>query len=420
MQNRLLSLDVFRGMTVAGMMIVNLPGNESVYPLLEHSTWNGCTIADLVFPFFIFIAGISLVFPLSTQLEKGISKKIIFFQIVKRACILFLLGLFLNAFPHFDLATLRIYGVLQRVAIAYLCAAGLFLSCNVRQQIIWMVGLLLGYWLTMSLIPVPGYSSMNFSAEGNVAAWCDRMLLSSNHLYGKFYDPEGFLSTFPAIATALLGNLTGIWLFSQHSKLEHVDNSSKLADFPRFMRRIQRILNYKPHVCSIQDRTGSREQVAGRRNLSCQQPLIKVQGMVFAGIVCMGLGWIWGLWFPINKALWTSSYVLWTGGIALNCLAGTYWLIEIRQWSRWSKPFDIFGMNALLAYVLHIFCLKIQLWISLPRSDGSRENIRYFITEHLFGWASLVNASLFYALGSMLCWLLVLTFLYRRRIFVKI
>ena len=365
--SRLLSLDVFRGMTVAGMILVNLPGNQFVYPLISHSIWNGCQIADLVFPFFIYIVGISLVLSLSKQLNDGVSLNRLFVHILIRTVIIFLLGLFLNAFPHhFNVDTIRIYGVLQRIALCYFFASCAFLMCKPRSQVFILIGLLIGYWLLMTFIPVELYGENNLSPEGNVAAAIDRLMIGPAHLYSSAYDPEGLLSTLPAIATALLGNITGIWLLSTQ------DNQRKL------------------------------------------------RGMIFFGLIAAGLGWLWGLWFPINKALWTSSYVLWTGGLALNCFALCYWLIEIKHWRYWSKPFEIFGMNALLAYVLHIFCLKVQLMIQLPRMDGSPGNLRSYITEHFFGWASLPSASLLYALSSVFFWLVVLTFFYKKRIIIRI
>lgn len=364
---RLLSLDVFRGITIALMILVNSPGNQTAYACLNHSIWNGCTLADLVFPFFIFIVGVSLVFSLGKQLAEGVPLNEIIIKVAKRTFIIFLLGLFLNAFPrHFDFESLRIFGVLQRIAICYFLAALLFLTTRIRTQALIALALLICYWLIMTYIPVPGFGADILTPAGNLAAYLDRLVFSSAHLYGKVFDPEGILSTMPALATTLLGNLTGAWLCSKSNK----------------------------HV--------------------------KLMGMLIAGLVSCSIGWIWGYYFPINKALWTSSYVLWTGGLALLLLALCYGLIEIQNWRRWSTPFIIFGTNAIAAYFLHIFFLKIQAIIHVQRIDGSPGNLRIYITEHLFGWASLPTASLLYALSYTLFWLLILWVLYRNKIFIKI
>lgn len=348
---RLLSLDVFRGITVCLMILVNSPGNHAPYAWLDHSPWHGCTLADLVFPFFVFILGVSLTFTLNKEREKQRPFLPLFVNIFKRSVVLFLIGLLLNAFPHhFELGTLRIFGVLQRIAICYFIAALLFLTTRISTQIMVMSALILGYWLLMVMLP----GQFDLSPAGNLAAYVDRTLFSSAHLYGKVYDPEGLLSTLPAIATTLLGNLTGAWLLSTHN------------------------------------------------------PRQKLIGMSITGFLAVLSGWLWGLWFPINKALWTSSYVLWTGGLALIFLGYCYWLIEIKSWKKWTKPFEIFGVNALLAFLLHVLFLKIQALILIPRSDGSIRNLRLFITEYCFGWASLPTAALLYALSYTLLWLFVI------------
>lgn len=365
--SRLLSLDVFRGITIALMILVNSPGNQTAYHCLNHSIWNGCTLADLVFPFFIFIVGVSLVFSLSNSLNKGASKKELFIKILKRSIIIFLIGLFLNAFPrHFNFESIRIFGVLQRIAICYFVAASLFLITQARTQAIIMIILLISYWLIMTYISVPTYGAGNLTIEGNLAGYLDRLVFSSNHLYEKIFDPEGFLSTLPAIATTLLGNLTGFWLRSN------------------------------------------------------KQQISKVQWLTITGIIALIIGWAWGLTFPINKNLWTSSFVLWTGGLALLLLALCYWLIEVKRLKKWATPFEIFGLNAIAAYFLHIFFLKIQAMIHILRIDGSPGNLRIYLSEHLFGWASLQNASLMYAISYVLFWLLILGILYRKKIYIKI
>ncbi|MES2218305.1 MAG: heparan-alpha-glucosaminide N-acetyltransferase domain-containing protein [Pseudomonadota bacterium] len=370
--NRWLSLDVFRGITIALMIVVNSPGmlmagHVNTYSWLQHSVWNGCTLADLVFPFFVFIIGVSLVFSLSKSLALGVSRNQLALKVLKRSLIIFSIGLLLNAIPdHFNYSTLRVFGVLQRLAICYYVAAMLFLSTSTRSQVLLTISLLVGYWFMLTMFPVPGYGINNLSQEGNLPAYIDRMLFSSAHLYGKIFDPEGALSTLPAIATTLLGNLTGIWLMTN----------------------------------------GNHQK--------------KLTGIMIAAPLALITGWVWGLWFPINKALWTSSYVLVTGGLALLLLSLCIWLIEIRQWKYWARPFEIFGMNAIAAYVLHIVLLRIQAKIYLPRIDGSPGNLRIYIAEHLFGWTSAQNASLLYALSYASFLLIIFAVLYRHKIFIKI
>ncbi|KTD23470.1 Putative heparan-alpha-glucosaminide N-acetyltransferase [Legionella lansingensis] len=359
--SRLLSLDVFRGLTIALMILVNSAGNKTSYAWLEHSLWNGCTIADVVFPFFVFIVGVSSVFSIAKSKEKGFTSVQLFSKILRRSLIIFLIGLCLNAFPYHGLDSLRIHGVLQRIAICYFSASLLFLFTDLRTQFIILLMLLIGYWLALTQIPVPGVNLNHLTAENNLAAYVDRLLLGSNHLWAKTWDPEGILSTLPAIATALIGNLTGAWLLSAHD------------------------------------------------------PLKKLKVLWVAAIISMMIGWLWGLEFPVNKILWTSSYVLWTAGLALFILGGCYWLIDIKGWRKWCKPFEIFGVNALAVFVLHVVFLKIQAMIPMPSG-----NLRTFITQELFGWASLKNASLFYALTYTLLWFFVLCFFYRKKIFIKI
>lgn len=366
---RLLSLDVFRGLTIIGMILVNSAGNNTAYAWISHSKWNGCTLADLVFPFFVFIVGVAVVISLTKRIANGEPINKLCREIFRRFAIIFLLGLFLNAFGHyfyhFDFA-IRVTGVLERIAICYLFAALLFVFTSIRIQALLFVIILIGYWALMNFVPVPGFGAGDLSPQGNLATYIDDMFISAAHRFRDINDPEGILSTLPAIATALLGNLTGVWLISQHSQK------------------------------------------------------VKVLGMLVMGAIALVLGWIWGLWFPINKSLWTSSYVLWTGGWALWLLALFYWVIEIKNWRRWSKFFEIFGVNAIAAYFLHIFFLQIQSFVHFTNPDGTRTGLRTFLTQHLFGWASLQMASLLYAISYLLLWFVVLWILYRNKIFIKI
>ncbi len=366
---RLLSLDVFRGMTIAGMILVNTIVS-SPFKILDHSAWNGCTFADLVFPLFLFVVGISLVFSITKQRKEGVSNTVLLRIILQRTIVIFLLGLVLNLFPHHlttdTVSTVRFYGVLQRIALCYFFAALAYLALNSLCQIALASLLLVGYWAVMNCFPVPHYGLGDFSSAGNVGAYLDRLLFNSANLYGKTFDPEGLLSTLPAIASTILGNLTGVWLLS--AKTQHT----------------------------------------------------KFLGMLFSGVGISCLGWYWGQWFPINKALWTSSYVLWTTGLALIGFALCYALIEMKHRVRWSKPFEIFGLNAIIAYFFHVLLFKIQLMVHLPCGQGKTCNLRQVIIHDLFGSMSLPYASLGYAIVSVLFWLGILSILYRKKIFIRI
>jgi predicted acyltransferase len=264
---RMTSLDVVRGITIAGMILVNNPGSwGAIYPPLEHAPWHGLTPTDLVFPFFLFIVGVSIALALGRRAEKGGSMRDLYVKIVRRSLIIFGLGLVLGGFPYYDLATMRIPGVLQRIAVCYLVTSLVFLKTTWKAQAAIAAALLVLYWAAMTLIPVPGFGAGDLSMEGNLAAHVDRVLLAG-HTWKPLYDPEGILSTIPSIATALCGVLVGHLLRSK------------------------------------------------------QTPVEKTAALFVAATAAMVAGWIWGGWFPVNKALWTSSYVLLTAGMAAQLLA---------------------------------------------------------------------------------------------------
>ncbi|MDF1646522.1 MAG: DUF5009 domain-containing protein [Legionellaceae bacterium] len=341
---RVLSLDVFRGMTIILMILVNSPGNAKPYAWLEHTAWNGCTLADVVFPFFILIVGVSVVLALSNLQAKSVTQVQIFKQIIWRSFYIFLMGLLLNAFPYhlLDWSTLRVMGVLQRIAICYFVSACLFLTTNIRTQAMIVVALLIGYGLMLSFL------------TEDVVGYIDRLLLSPNHLYTQTFDPEGLLSTLPAIASVLLGNLIGFRLISNQSSTQHV------------------------------------------------------QWMLSAGVILATLGWSLHAVLPINKSLWSSSYVLWTTGIFLLSFAVVYGLIEVKQWCRWSNFFNLFGRHALLVYMLHVLFLKIQAMVHVHNVVGAVVSLRVYITEILFGFLTPANASLCYSVTYTMFWFLVL------------
>jgi predicted acyltransferase len=366
---RMLSLDAFRGITIAGMILVNNPGSwDAIYSPLEHAKWHGWTPTDLVFPFFLFIVGVSITLALARRAETGGSKRDLYVKIVRRTLIIFALGLALTAFPYNDAATFRIPGVLQRIAVCYFFASAIFLNTRWRAQAAIAAALLLVYWAAMKLIPVPGFGAGNLEMEANLAAYVDRTVLG-RHVWAqaKVYDPEGILSTVPAIATALAGVLTGHLLRSR------------------------------------------------------REPMEKVAAMFVAGVACIVAGWVWNFWFPVNKALWTSSYVLLTAGFALQMLAACYWLIDIKGYRAWAKPFLVFGSNALAVYFLSELFVRTVDALGFKTADGSETNLLALIYERVFApLASPVNSSLMFAVCTVLFWLCLMWILYRRRVFIKV
>ncbi|MGH7596756.1 MAG: acyltransferase family protein [bacterium] len=359
---RLLSLDVFRGITIAGMLLVNNPGSWShIYAPLRHAEWHGCTPTDLIFPFFLFIVGVAMVMSLSKRLVRGDSQRKLFAQVVRRTLIIFGLGLLLHGFPYYDLSAIRIPGVLQRIALCYFFAASIVLKTNLKGQITAVVVLLLVYWALMKLVPVPGYGAGVLEKEGNLAAYIDNALLHG-HLWQPTWDPEGLLSTLPAIATTLLGVLTGQWLQTKRGQYEIVS------------------------------------------------------GLMVTGCLALALGWLWNAWLPINKNLWTSSYSVYTAGTALCFLGVCYYLIDVKGYTGWTKPFVVYGMNAITVFVLSGIVGRLLILWKIGATPA-----KTWIYQNLFAsWAGPLNGSLIFAMSYVLFWLGMMWILYWRRIFIKI
>src|SRR5438874_858982 len=378
---RLVSLDVFRGLTVVGMVLVNNPGSWAhIYWPLEHAEWNGWTPTDLIFPFFLFIVGVAIPLGLGKRVERGDRFRDLFVKIAYRSAVIFLLGEFLAGFPYFHLSTIRIPGVLQRIAVCYFFAALIFIKTRPRTQAIIAVALLIVYALLMKHVPAPGYYVGDLSKEGSLASYIDRAVFGP-HIWkqGKVYDPEGILSTMGALATTLFGVLTG-------------------------------------HLVVRKDRT----------------PIEKVAHLFIAGIGSMIIGWIWNAWFPINKSLWTSSYVFFTGGLALQFLALCYWLIDIKGYQRWTRPFIIFGVNAIVLFVgtgvmARLMGMTIGFMgsfvtlIHVTKPDGSPLALQSWIYNHAFAsWLAPNNASLAFAISFILLWLFLMWLLFRKNVIIKI
>ncbi|OUL25039.1 DUF5009 domain-containing protein [Nostoc sp. RF31YmG] len=374
---RLTSLDVFRGITIAGMILVNMAGvADDKYPPLDHAAWNGCTPTDLVFPFFLFIIGVAMTFSLSKYTEGEKPQSAVYWRILRRAAILFALGLLLNGFWNkgvwtFDLSSIRLMGVLQRISLAYLFASITVLKLPRKGQWILAGVLLIGYWLAMMYVPVPGYGAGVLTREGNLGAYIDRLIIPKAHLYkGDNFnfmgDPEGLFSTITAIVSVLAGYFTGQWIRSQ----------------------------------TVQSRISI--------------------GLALFGIGCLIIGWMWGWTFPINKKIWTSSYVVFTSGWALLLLAACYELIEVRRIRRWGKPFEIMGLNAIALFVASVLLIKILVRTNIGTGEKAPSTYDWIYQNIFASWAGTFNGSFLFALVTVLFWWLVAVIMYRQRWFFKV
>jgi predicted acyltransferase len=399
-RERLVSLDVFRGITVAGMLLVNDPGTwGAIYPPLEHAPWHGWTPTDLIFPFFLFIVGITTQLSIDARRARGDDEDAIRRQILKRGALIFLFGFLINGFPFFTWGAVdgvqdpsfvnrivdrllhwRIFGVLQRIGVAYIVSALIATRARIRTQVIITVILLFAYWIVMTVLPVPGSGGIPGALllgkpETTMAAYWDRVLLDwsrfglGNHLWvnGITWDPEGPLSTVGAICTALLGNLAGRWIAQPRPLVE------------------------------------------------------RVNGLFAAGAITMMLGLMWHWSFPINKNLWTGSYVVFTAGMASVTLATIMWLVDLQNWRWWTRPFVIYGVNPMVAFVGSAVMARLIYSILKVEYHGQRVSLQSAIYHSAFAsWLSPVNASLAFALAFVLFWYAVLALLYRRNIVLKV
>jgi predicted acyltransferase len=372
-QERIVALDVLRGIVISFMILVNNNGSEHfAYTQLRHAAWNGWTLTDLVFPSFLFMVGLTTIFSTESRLSKGAARQELFLHTLKRAAMLFCFGLIVNGFPYFPLATWRIYGVLPRIALCYLVVSVLYLFS--RRALTFIVAsalCLIGYYLLMRWVPVPGYGLPTrdvslLDPNGNWVAYVDRLIFP-HRLYEKVRDPEGLISTIPAIATACLGVLTGLWLRSTRTAKE------------------------------------------------------KATGLLVAAILGLVFGEVWNLWFPINKKLWTSSYVLFAAGCTLLLLFVCYLLLDVKKWrGKWTWPWLVFGSNAITAYMFSELFAEVLHSIYIPYA-GSMMSVKECIYESFF--KHLVNpslGSLLYSLAFVAVCFIPNVFLYRRKIFLKV
>lgn len=365
--NRYQALDVLRGMTIALMILVNTPGSwQHVYPPLRHAEWHGCAPADLVFPFFLFVMGVSLFFSLA-QHQNTLSKEALW-RIGLRTLLIFAMGLFLNSYPQWmtDFSQMRIMGVLQRIAVAYGVAALIVLSAPRK----WLPGIgatiLLGYWGILILFG----GSDPYSLVGNATIPLDRAILGENHLYRGFgipFDPEGFLSSLPSVVTVIIGYLAG--------------------------RTIKETAKYRV-------------------------PL----KLTLYGIAFTIAGYLWGFVFPVNKPLWTSSYVLYTAGLAALLFALLIYIIDMKGCKKWTLLFSVFGRNPLFLFILSIVWVKtLRLLIRIPDGAGNTLSGNAWLYQYIFvPLAGNLNGSLMYALAHILLFWLTGYILYRRRLFIKV
>jgi len=445
---RLISLDVFRGLTIALMIIVNVPGSwSSIYPPFLHANWHGITPTDLVFPFFLFIVGVSIALAYSKRLTTGANRSEMYRKLFKRSATIFLLGIFLWIkglldyseipgvelmqrllvvllvcfflffsdrwqwqavialiligfsvwlFPENSLEKIRIPGVLQRIALVYLACALIFLNTNWKQQIWIGASLLIGYWLIMCFIPVPidevitkalstgevtaqagelaigkitaisdGFIAANLEPGTNMEAWVDRKLIPGR-MWQITWDPEGVLSTIPSIGTGIMGMLCG------HLILSKMEQNSKLI-------------------------------------------------WLFAlGFLAFLAGCFWSWFFPINKNLWTSSYVLYTGGLATLTLATSIFFVDMKGYKKWTKFGIVFGANAIMAYVLHGMLGNLFTLNWGTKEDPMRFKSLFMDTlTTTIGWDPK-TASLLWALSYCLFIYTIIYALYRKKIFIKI
>jgi len=375
--SRLVSLDVTRGITIAFMIMVNNNGGDGSWGFMNHAEWNGLTATDLVFPTFVLVMGMSAVLAIEGRLARGATRGQIVRHTIRRAAILCVLGVIVNSFPFFELAHMRFYGVLQRIAVCYLAASLLYLwKPRARVLAVALLIALAGYWVLLRWIPVPGAGLPGrdvpfMDVRQNVVSWVDRQLFP-HHLYRdapdhNVRDPEGLLSDLPAIGTALIGVLAGMWLRS-------------------------------------------------RRPVAAQ-----MAGLAAAALASLALGYLWSIWFPLNKNLWTSSYVLVAGGYSVALLALVFWVVEVRGWrTGWTRVWLIFGSNAIAAYMFSELLPGVLYNIHFT-SAGAQTDVISYVAERVFaripgpGWAAFAYSVSFTAVCFLPVWLL-----YRRRIFLRV
>jgi predicted acyltransferase len=364
-KERLLSLDVFRGFTLLGMVLVNSHSGK-IYPALGHARWDGWGFADLIFPFFIFIVGVAIPYSFANRLARGESRRTLFWHILRRSVLLFAIGLALNGFPKYDFSTIRVMGILQRIAICYFLASILYVYVRLQTRaIVWLCGtILVLYFVLMKFVPVPGYGVGVLEPVGNWGNYIDQIFLAGHMQHGTF-EGKTLLGSFPALVTMLMGLLAGVYLRTARPVYE------------------------------------------------------KLTHLYLYGTCCLAAGALWGLWFPINQHLWTSSLVLFMGGAALLFLATCYYLVDVKKSNWWTLPFVIFGVNSIAVWVFSELGLKIFESVKVS-SNGAAISLWRLIGDTFAAYAGPMGGPLIFAILFDLFWLGVMGILYWRRIFIKI
>jgi len=376
---RLLSLDVFRGATIAAMLLVNNAGDwGNVFPPLAHAEWHGCTFTDLIFPFFLFIMGVAMSFSFSKRLSRGADKKDLFLKVVRRTVILYILGCIIMIFVWRALGKpYRLVGVLQRIALCYFFSSLIIMNSRARGQLAWAVWLLALHYVLLKLVPFPGGEAGNLEKFKNIADWFDTQILG-RHLYsfnenlGIGHDAEGILGTLSATCSTMAGVMCGHWLRDKGK-----DGYQKVA------------------------------------------------GMAVAGTALLSLGMLWDYDIPLNKNLWTPSYVVYTTGWALLCLSVCYWIIDIKGYKAWSKPFLYYGVNPITAYFGASVMAYTTVWIRWQDAAGGRVYLKYFLYDHIYkSWVPHIFghtiSSACWGLSYVVLWCFLMWLLFRKRIFIKV
>ncbi len=371
--NRILSLDVFRGITIAAMIIVNNMGDWShVYEPLRHSRWHGLSAADCIFPFFLFIMGVAIPVSFSGYTRSVDAGRVLLMKIIRRSLILFALGFLLNLVPRFSFSDVRIPGVLQRIAVCYFAASILYTHTRTHRWMLPVVacGCIVLHWLLLACVPVPGFGAGDLSPAGNLSRYIDLAVFGGHtyaHAIVRGMDPEGILGTISAIATTLFGVIAGGMLTAQWT-------SEKKA----------------------------REM------------------FLFSGFL-VAAGYVMSNWLPLNKSLWTGSYAAFTAGIAAFFLLFLYRMVDLKGRRLWAGPFRVLGVNAITVYVASTFIAKLMVGFTFSSDEGQTVSIKSYLYTHGFAlWLDPHMASFMYAFAYLCVWTAMLYVLFRKKIFIRI